>query len=255
MIGDDCAVVVQARLSSTRFPRKILYPIAGRPMLSHVLERVRSFADQTGAFPVLAMPVFEDPADLAAIQAIVGEDWPGPKALLVCPNGPPVEDVLQRFVLAIWCASAVSGRRFKRALRVTSDCPFWMPSVGVACLKAQEPARPFVFAGAPDFPDGFDAEVMTVDDLVEAFAQGPDEHVTTAIRAKYGEGARLRRQVGKIGQPKLSVDSPNDAARAQFLMRLLGSMRLIEDEVLWWGTLVARFPWIGKHFGHRWPVA
>lgn len=33
--------VVQARLNSTRLPRKVLLPIAGRPMLWHMLERIK----------------------------------------------------------------------------------------------------------------------------------------------------------------------------------------------------------------------
>ena len=37
MIG----AVIQARLGSTRFPRKILADLGGEPMLSHVIERAR----------------------------------------------------------------------------------------------------------------------------------------------------------------------------------------------------------------------
>ncbi|MXW07492.1 MAG: 3-deoxy-manno-octulosonate cytidylyltransferase, partial [Gammaproteobacteria bacterium] len=36
---DSFSVVIPARLNSTRLPGKLLLPIAGKPMLRHVVER------------------------------------------------------------------------------------------------------------------------------------------------------------------------------------------------------------------------
>ena len=33
--------IIPARLHSTRFPKKILYPIEGKPMVAHVYEQVK----------------------------------------------------------------------------------------------------------------------------------------------------------------------------------------------------------------------
>jgi spore coat polysaccharide biosynthesis protein SpsF (cytidylyltransferase family) len=48
-------VVIQARVDSTRLPRKALADIAGRPMLAHVVERAKAIPGIAGV--VLATTV------------------------------------------------------------------------------------------------------------------------------------------------------------------------------------------------------
>ena len=38
----DYAIIVPCRLESTRFPRKLLHPIRGKPLLRWVAERIAS---------------------------------------------------------------------------------------------------------------------------------------------------------------------------------------------------------------------
>ena len=40
------AIIVPARLESTRFPRKLMHPIQGKPLLLHVAERIREQAPE-----------------------------------------------------------------------------------------------------------------------------------------------------------------------------------------------------------------
>lgn len=47
MVGmPEVAVIVPARLRSTRFPKKLLHPIAGKPLLLHVAERIAAEAPE-----------------------------------------------------------------------------------------------------------------------------------------------------------------------------------------------------------------
>src|SRR5580698_1388103 len=61
-------VVIPARYASTRFPGKPLAPIAGRPMIQHVVERVRQA--KTVSRVVVAT---DDDRIRAAVEAFGGE--------------------------------------------------------------------------------------------------------------------------------------------------------------------------------------
>lgn len=45
----DCAIIVPARLGSQRFPRKLLEPVAGKPLILHTADNLRRIA---GPWPV-----------------------------------------------------------------------------------------------------------------------------------------------------------------------------------------------------------
>lgn len=95
-------VLVQARLGSTRLPRKVLMDIAGKSMLERCMER----AAQIGPPVVLVIP--KDDAELAAYA--LEREW------TYCLG--PEEDVLERFRLAAVALKA------EHIVRVTADCPF-----------------------------------------------------------------------------------------------------------------------------------
>ncbi len=99
------AAVIQARMRSTRLPGKVLQPVAGRPLLWHVLHRLKKSA----LIQSLCVATTLDPADdeLAAYAQSQG-------AIVV--RGPD-EDVLARFVLAADTLDA------DIIVRVTADAP------------------------------------------------------------------------------------------------------------------------------------
>lgn len=94
--------VVQARLGSSRLPRKILYPLGERQLIDHVVDR----AAQLGPPVCLAIP--EGDQELARV--CIGRGW-------VYFEGPE-DDVLTRYVE---CARQL---RASHVVRVTADCPF-----------------------------------------------------------------------------------------------------------------------------------
>lgn len=82
------AAIVQARMRSTRLPGKVLKPIVGRPLLWHILHRLK----KSEFIETICVATTRDPADdaLAAFAASEGA---------VVVRGPE-DDVLGRFALA-----------------------------------------------------------------------------------------------------------------------------------------------------------
>ena len=103
--------ILQARLSSSRLPGKVLLPLAGAPMILRQVERVRRAA----RIDRLVVATSDQPSDdrLADTLAEAGvETYRG-----------PLDDVLARFIGALdaWPADHV--------VRLTGDCPLVDPGL------------------------------------------------------------------------------------------------------------------------------
>lgn len=105
----NAAIFITARLKSTRLPRKVLRPIRGRPMLSHMIERLR-LAQRPDRIVLCTSPMAQDDP-LEALAEAEGID---------VFRGDP-EDVLLRLTEA--------AQRFDVDLvaSCTADCPFVDP--------------------------------------------------------------------------------------------------------------------------------
>ncbi len=163
---------VQARLGSSRLPGKALMPIAGRPMLFHVIARTRAVpgVDKT----VLATTV--DPADNALVDLARSLGVPSVRG--------SVEDVLDRF------HSALLEHPAEAILRATADCPLLDPDVsGLVVRKYLEHRDEVDYVSnvePPTYPDGLDTEIFSAAALERAWREArlpsDREHVTTYIR-------------------------------------------------------------------------
>ena len=103
--------VIQARTGSTRFPRKVLADLCGKPMLAHVIERVA---------------LAETLDDVVVATTVEGEDDVVANLAVACGarvTRGPVADVLSRYVLAAREHAA------DVVVRVTSDCPLVDPEL------------------------------------------------------------------------------------------------------------------------------
>lgn len=193
--------VIQARVSSTRLPGKVLAPILGEPMLGRQLERVL----RAKALDKLVVATSTDSSDdpLTALCETVGVD---------CVRG-SLNDVLARFALA--------ARRYGagHVVRLTGDCPLVDPGV-VDDVVRLHLAGGYDYTSnvcPPTFPDGLDTEVMTAAVLEAALHEADRaslrEHVTLLFRE-----APERFCVGNlVHEPDLSalrwtVDEPEDFA-------------------------------------------
>lgn len=162
------AVVVQARMGSTRLPGKVLMDIAGKPMAAHVLERAARIPGV--AEVVLATSVNREDDALA-------ERFAGTYRV----HRGSAEDVLSRF------AGAARAARAEAVVRITADCPMLCPEISGLVV-----AR--LLAGGCDYvsnvvrrtyPRGLDTECLAMAALEraerEATAQRDREHVTTFV--------------------------------------------------------------------------
>ena len=239
-------VIVQARMGSTRLPGKVLRPIAGRPMLSYQLERLR-LCQQVDKI-VVATSVL--PTD-DAIATFCAQE----KTAVV--RGPEL-DVLARFALAAQatCADAV--------VRVTADCPLIEPALVDAAIEAFGIGDCDYLSNMhpPTWPYGMAVEVMSRQSLEAADSEARDpaerEHVTPFL---YWRPNRYR--LGSITrQPDLSghrwtVDTPEDFELVSRILETLypANPTFTIDDVL---ALLDRHPdWIeiNRHVAQKTVVA
>lgn len=180
-------LIIQARLSSTRYPNKILADFFGKPVLEHVVERCHEakLVDQV----VIAAPHY----------------------LGVCLNEElfigSEDNVLERYYE---CAKHYG---FDVIVRITADCPLIMPSEIDRCVARILERDTHYVTNCPAMQDGFDVEVFTFIALEEAFKRGKDEHVTTWMKKNEEYNPVL------LEAEKLSLDTPEDLQRIKQYVR------------------------------------
>lgn len=159
--------IVQARMGSSRLPGKVLMPLAGRPVLDHVVTRVMAAERIDGV--VIATSVLR--GDDAIADYCEARGW-------TCVRGPET-DVLTRY------ADAVRTSLADIVVRVTSDCPLFSPLILDRMLAAFDPASmDYMSTNWPQrsFPIGLDCEIMLGSALLAIAATADDpydrEHVT-----------------------------------------------------------------------------
>ena len=161
------AVIVQARMGSTRLPGKTLRTLGDRPVLDWVIERVAMARE----VDEVIVATSTRPEDDAIADHLDGSD--------VAVVRGSADDVLARFgnALAVTEAQLIG--------RVTADCPFVQPELldqAVATVRGHD----YVATGLDGrFPRGFDLEFIRRSALEQAVDEATDplerEHVTPFI--------------------------------------------------------------------------
>ncbi len=154
------AIVLQARVDSSRLPGKALLPLGGKPMILRVMEALNRIPAE---MRVLACP--ED--SLSAFAELAGEAgftlFAGPK-----------EDVLDRFCLCL--------RKFgiRHIIRATGDNPFVFADAAYTIIT-EALALGADYAGYGGLPPGAGVESVNAKALLlagtEAVSQYDREHV------------------------------------------------------------------------------
>lgn len=200
----NVVAVLQARMSSTRLPGKVMKPILGRPMIAWQIERVC----RASKIDHLVVATSTDSTDdlLASEMTRMGVD---------VVRG-DLNDVLLRFMEV--------RRRFPAGhyLRLTGDCPLLDPEVidRVIDLHLRSGFDYTSNAHEPSYPDGLDTEVITDAALVrsneDSSVSSEREHVTLHVRnhpERYRLG--LLKCPRDLSAERWTVDTPEDFALIQ----------------------------------------
>lgn len=160
------AAVIQARTSSTRLPGKVFAELAGKPLIHHIVERLR----HSRRLDRIILATTVNPADDALEKWAAGNE-------LGCYRGSE-EDVLSRFRGAALQAGAGV------IVRVTADDPFKDPVIMDRVIDGYHAERlDFAYNNhPPTYPEGLDVEVFSLPALQKADKESTDpferEHVT-----------------------------------------------------------------------------
>lgn len=163
--------IIQARMGSTRLPRKVLEDLAGEPMLARVVNRTR----RAKTLDTVIVATTTQPNDAAIVSLCKERGWPFFRGSEV--------DVLDRYYRAalVFKADVV--------VRVTSDCPLIEPLIideVVQEFLSHHPEVDYVSNSLErTFPRGLDVEVISFAALERAWQEDSDpalrEHVTPYI--------------------------------------------------------------------------
>lgn len=212
--GSSAVAIIQARLTSSRLPRKILADVGGRPLLQHVLDRARAI---TGIDDVIiAVP---DAATRTEIMAalVLGE------TRIFVPMRAEPYDVLARFAEA-----SDAFRSHDVLVRITADCPLLAPEVADEVIARYRSTPDCTYAWndthTSGFPDGTDVEVFSRELLLKVHGETRDydhiEHVTPYMR-QIVKPVLHRNPTPWTGPTKISVDTAEELALVNEIFKRL----------------------------------
>jgi spore coat polysaccharide biosynthesis protein SpsF len=210
--------IVQARMSSTRLPGKVLAAIGGRSMLERVCRR----AGRAALVDDLIVATTVEPADdpVAAECRRLG---------ISCFRGSE-QDVLDRFYHAAQACGA------DLVVRVTADCPLIDPGLIDEVVSAVQRQRPDFASNVlrRTYPRGLDTEAATVEALTRAWRNAVEPYERVHVMPHIYRNPHLFRLFSVTGPDELgdcrwTVDSPDDLAFVRAVYR-----RLPGDDAFAW---------------------
>ena len=242
--------IIQARMSSSRLPGKVLLNIAGEPMLARVVERARraKLVDQ------VIVATTTDPSDDPVAEYCTERGYDFTRGSL--------HDVLDRYYQA--------ARQFDAdvIVRLTADCPVLDPGVVDLTIEQLKDNMDFVANRLPPpmgrtFPIGLDTEVCTFTALENAWQNATEKHQREHVMPYIYEGVNLQPSTFNLqtgvsprnfkiallnhdpdyGTLRWTVDTPEDL---EFIREVFA--RFDNDDFTWHDilTLLEREPELAK---------
>jgi len=207
--------ILQARMSSSRLPGKVLMPIAGLPMIIQQANRIL----RCKHIDKLIIATSIQPEDYEIVKSCNQHN-------IECFQG-SLDNVLSRFVYLAKLNKA------DNIIRLTADCPLTDPEVIDLAIKTHvENQFDFTSNCHPrTYPDGLDVEVMTYKTLMiiddNSSTQQELEHVTSYIDNHldlFSIGNIQQNQ--DLSKLRWTVDLPEDY---QFICNIYNSLYQINN--------------------------
>ena len=205
----DVRTIIQARMSSGRFPGKVLAPLGGRPVIAHVLERVAQAVPRDRIVVATSDQASDDPLALYV------------SSLSVSVFRGDLENVLGRFQA---CLRDEPAEWF---LRISADSPFHDPELirGLLAQAATSRAEVVTNTQPRTFPKGRSLECVRVAPFLEIDARRATaeerEHVTPFLYHHPERFRVLNVESGdaSLAQTNLCVDTIEDLKRLETLLQ------------------------------------
>jgi spore coat polysaccharide biosynthesis protein SpsF len=204
------AIIIQARMGSSRLPGKVLLPVRGKPLLQYLLDRLES---ANLGLPIV-IATSREPAD----QLIV--DFCAQQAI-DCYRGSHL-DVASRF------ADVIDAYRLDAFVRINGDSPLLDGSILKQAMEMLDGAVDLVTNIYPrSYPRGQSVEILRAacfkDNLPRMVSESDREHVTPFFYRNAGR-FQIRNLLLKpsLADTSMAVDTPKDLERFRQLIGTTG---------------------------------
>jgi len=145
--------IIQARMGSSRLPGKILMPLAQKPVLAHVVERLSCCR----MLDEIVVATSNDDDDVVVSDFCADNN-------INCYRG-SLQDVLDRYYQAAKIFQADS------IVRITADCPVIDPVVVDAVVAGYLSGEYDLYGLGGEFPDGLDCTVFSFSAIERAWKE------------------------------------------------------------------------------------
>ncbi len=194
--------IIQARMSSTRLPGKVLADLGGKPVLAWVVRAARTALGVDDVWVATSTAAADD-----AVAA-----WC--KANGISAHRGSENDVLDRY------AGAAKASGAQIIVRLTADCPLLDPAVIAQTIRLRSMTGADYASNVdpPTWPDGLDCEVLTAKALfasaTEATRASDREHVTPFVRNNRDRftAETLIAPLPGLAAERWTLDAPEDLA-------------------------------------------
>jgi spore coat polysaccharide biosynthesis protein SpsF len=209
---------IEARMTSSRLPGKVMLPALGRPMLAHLTSRLKAVLSIDEIVLATTVNATDDVlvefAEKDGIKIFRGSE----------------EDVMARVIGAAESAQA------DVVVEITGDCPIIDPDLVEQTIRVFKRNNAVYCANSfiSSYPDGMDTQVITLEALKKSFSMTADPQDREHVSRHIVNNPQLFPHVYLVAPPSLhwpglglTLDEPADYELIRTLIENLGKDNLL----------------------------